>query len=463
MACALRAQTHARLRSQFRRDFFCISATRELLRVIARAIEQGLRRWYPELLPTFRLFYARTGRLFTISKEGRLLAVDSSGALYGSTEGCSQGDPLGPFYWAVGYHETLLETQARHPDTCVWAYLDDTYYGNEPAKGLAAMRTGGSICPQLCGVQSNLKKQEVYGKAEADLSMLPPTLKGAPSAPPSTDYDAASGVGYAGGRLRSIKVLGAFLGQASECSARLLARVETHLGNLVKVSRLRDTRRDKVALQVQLEINRFCGNTSLVYFLRTMGVEVTRDAAARHDALIEAAFHRIVGTGLATPGQSSRAVMQARLPVNMGGMGLTSQSLIADAATIGSWALCWRPMCRLCPQLFGDVDISTSSLRPLRELRQAHQRTLEVHRRVELTYAEWDAAYYDYNKDGEGCARFHPANLPPRHTMVPISEFSAATQFLQHAKISCLQYSTVRVCLPGGLLCPVLRRLGRSV
>ena len=93
----------------------------------------------PELLPTFRLFYARTGRLFTISKEGRLLAVDSSGALYGSTEGCSQGDPLGPFYWAVGYYETLLETQARHP----------------PAKGLAAMRTGDAICPQLCGVESS--------------------------------------------------------------------------------------------------------------------------------------------------------------------------------------------------------------------------------------------------------------------------------------------------------------------
>ena len=66
-------------------------------------------------------------------------------------------------------------------------------------------------------------------------------------------------------------------------------------------------------------------------------------------------------------------------------------------------------------------------------MREAHQRTLEVHRRVELTYAEWDTAYYDYDKDGEGCARFHPANLPPRHTMVPVSEFSAASNNLQHA------------------------------
>ena len=72
-------------------------------------------------------------------------------------------------------------------------------------------------------------------------------------------------------------------------------------------------------------------------------------------------------------------------------------------------------MQELCPQLFADVDIATSPLRPLRELRQAHVRVLETHRRVELTYADWDTSYYDYDKDGEGCTRFHPAALPPRH------------------------------------------------
>ena len=38
---------------------------------------------------------------------------------YWSAEGCSQGDPLGPFFFAVGYHESLLATQAAHPDVTI--------------------------------------------------------------------------------------------------------------------------------------------------------------------------------------------------------------------------------------------------------------------------------------------------------------------------------------------------------
>ena len=57
------------------------------------------------------------------------------------------------------------------------------------------------------------------------------------------------------------------------------ARVEAHLAPLELAARMRDTRRINVALQCQLETLRFCGNSSLVYFLRTMGVEATREAA----------------------------------------------------------------------------------------------------------------------------------------------------------------------------------------
>ena len=42
-----------------------------------------------------------------MGRDGRRLAVDGSGVPYFSVEGCSQGDPLGPFYFAVGYHEPL--------------------------------------------------------------------------------------------------------------------------------------------------------------------------------------------------------------------------------------------------------------------------------------------------------------------------------------------------------------------
>ena len=84
-------------------------------------------------------------------------------------------------------------------------------------------------------------------------------------------------------------MLGAFVGDVADCSRRLVERVETHLKPLEKMCRLRDTKREKCAMQVQLEINRFCGNTSLTYFIRGMGLAATRAAAARHDALIEQA------------------------------------------------------------------------------------------------------------------------------------------------------------------------------
>ena len=95
--------------------------------VSRRAIYGGLRRWFPELIPTFRKFYARRGSLYTIGPEGKRLAVDEEGVPYYSAEGCSQGDPLGPFFFAIGYHESLLATQAAHPDITILCYLDDTY------------------------------------------------------------------------------------------------------------------------------------------------------------------------------------------------------------------------------------------------------------------------------------------------------------------------------------------------
>eukprot|EP00966_Prymnesium_polylepis_P144793 3343446-Prymnesium_polylepis.1 len=71
--------------------------------------------------------------------------------------------------------------------------------------------------------------------------------------------------------------------------------------------------------------------------------------------MIEVAFHSTVGTGLGRHAECSRAAQQARLPVRMGGCGLTSQASISGAACVGSWALVWRPMRRLAPQLFAGI------------------------------------------------------------------------------------------------------------
>ena len=235
----------------------------------------------------------------------------------------------------------------------------------------------------------------------------------------------------------SIKVLGGFLGNTTECSQRLLARVETHLQPLAKVSLLRDFGKCDVALQVQLQINRFCANTSLTYFMRVMGGAASRCAAYRHDALVEAAFHAIVGTGAATQAERSRAVQQARLPVKMGGLGLSAMGEHLDAACVGSWALCWHQMRRLCPQIFAHIDITQFPLPALKELRAAHKSILDVQRKMQQTYDALDHKYYDYDKAGEGHVPFHPSHLPQAHKFLPLAAYAQESKLLLSAQREC--------------------------
>ena len=195
--------------------------------------------------------------------------------------------------------------------------------------------------------------------------------------------------GVAGEPLRKLKVLGGFIGNAEEASARLVKRVEKALAPLEKVVELRDTRRHKVALQVQLKMLRYCANTSLTYFLRAMPLDATAAAARRHDALIAAAFHRLLVTEVSTQSQRDLALAQARLPVRMGGLGITSQTEVSPAAVVGSWALCIAPMVRLCPQVAGRVSFSgpRAELLPhIRELHDSHDSLVQEHALLEQRY-----------------------------------------------------------------------------
>jgi tRNA threonylcarbamoyladenosine modification (KEOPS) complex Pcc1 subunit len=219
------------------------------------AIFRGLRRWFPDLIPEARFFYEQASRLWCRDADGRRVhARDGAGTQYRAEEGATQGDPWGPFLWSVGYHEALPETQARHPDVTILEYLDDTYYLQVAAAAVAAMRAGTECTLRLCGVASNLAKQEAYSPA-GDLSVVPPTIRGSTAL-------LADGRSR-GTALATVIVLGSFIGDEAEASDRLVARVEKAPAPLARVVQLRDTRRHKIALQVQLEMLRLCSNTSL--------------------------------------------------------------------------------------------------------------------------------------------------------------------------------------------------------
>ena len=103
-----RHPSHAIASDDKRNGFNCISR---------KAIFSGLRRWFPDLIPTVALWYSKRRHLFLFNDEAR----DGSGDIFDSAEGCAQGDPLGPFLFAIGYHWTLLEMQVRHPSTLICA------------------------------------------------------------------------------------------------------------------------------------------------------------------------------------------------------------------------------------------------------------------------------------------------------------------------------------------------------
>jgi hypothetical protein len=403
--------------------------------LLREAILAGVERFFPSLLPAVEQWYCRDGGLFYNNKEGRSMATDGDGIPFSSREGCTQGDPLGPILWCLAYHGCLLEMQAMHPTVFICAYLDDTYTCAEPEAAVRCMQDGAVLTARPaeeggCGVVSNLKKQEIYSPT-ADLSEMPATIKGAPACPPRPAQK------YAGGRLKCIKVLGSFVGEEEECSKRLVARVTEHLEPLKEMVRLRDSRTCKVAMQVQLELNRFCANTNLNYFLRAMPLKATVAAARLHDRLIADAACRIIDTSPATEEEVSRAIRQARLPVRFGGLGITSMEHVAPAACLGSWALVWEPMQRLCPLEFAEIDLAgdaAAKLASVAELQEVHKDLTETWRRVKAVWAGYDAKPYDYDKEGKAHYRFHPAHLPVASDLAPLSAFGSTSENLQHAQ-----------------------------
>ena len=335
------------------------------------------------------------------------------------------------------------------------AYLDDTYTADEPLAAVKAMRDGDRITSERCGVRSNESKQCVFSPGgEVALACLADQtdLRGTPNAPPKPEK------GYEGGVLKTVKVLGAFLGNADECSRLLVARVERALETLPSIGQIEDTPRVKTAQQVQQSLLRFCCNTTLTYFLRAMPPSVTLDAARRHDELMADAIVGVIGAATGDERVRSMALRQARLPVKMGGMGLTSMEEIRSAAWIGTYALVWRPVTTLAPHLVAASTATDGSALPaiqlgvqlesgvdgadgprglppsLRELWSAHGDLLERHRRVEADYLEYDTKVYDFTKEGNAAYRFHPPNLPPANTLLQLAEFGGKSKHLENAQ-----------------------------
>ena len=241
------------------------------------------------------------------------------------------------------------------------------------------MLEGDDLAQLWSGVESNKSKRCMWAPDPRSLDAVRDhtDVKGTP--------DSADGV------LRGIRVLGAYLGDKAWCRDKLVKRVRKALEPLSGIMALHDTRTIHTAQQLAQVLLRFCSNTTLTFFLRTMPPSVTQDAAREHDRLMEEALYALVG-GSRVGRNSPRwrvAVQQARLPVRMGGMGLTSAMDIREAAWVGTWALVTRPI-RELHEPFRDLDVALAPGERFDELREAHKRLRAVRDEVGKTWREWD-------------------------------------------------------------------------
>ena len=236
------------------------------------------------------------------------------------------------------------------------------------------MLEGDAIAQRCCGVESNPSKRCIWAPDPRSLDSVRHRVdvKGTPDAPPHGSYE--------GGTLPGIRVLGAFLGGSAWCRDKLVKRVRKALEPLPGILALRDSKKVRTAQQLSQVLIRFCMNTTLTFFLRTMPPSVTLAAAKEHDRLIADSLYELVGG--ARVGRDDdrwvRALKQARLPVNMGGMGLTSAEDIRGAAWVGTWALVTRPI-RELHRPFADLDVSTAPGECFDELRVAHTELVSNH------------------------------------------------------------------------------------
>jgi len=139
--------------------------------------------------------------------------------------------------------------------------FDDTYVADAPRPALEAMLEGDALAQKWSGVESNVSKRQIWAPDPASLEAVRdyPSVRGTPAAPPDGKY--------AGGTLRGIRVLGAYLGDDEWRKTELVARVERALKPLEGILELRDTKEIHTAQQVMQVLLRFCSNTTLTFFL----------------------------------------------------------------------------------------------------------------------------------------------------------------------------------------------------
>jgi hypothetical protein len=353
---------------------------------------------FADLEPAVRFFYEHAGLLYF---DGERLGADSC-------EGCQQGDPLGPFLFALAFHATLCQVAREFTDCTFVAYLDDVTVLGPPARALAALQRLQQLAADDCDLLSEMSKCAVYSPS-GNLDCVPAEVDGSPH--------------HEGGCLDGMIFAGTPLGSDAYVVATVREKFKSLAVGLDMLAAVHDFRGMGSAAQVRLLLLQFCANPQVGFWLRVVPPPLIEQAALEFDA----AVGRCLGSSLRATMHSEeweRALRQAGLPPRMGGLGLTRCTRTRHAAWVGSWALCWARMQQLVPKL-RLVHLATSRLRCHVALRDSHDLLTALHSSVVADLRGIDAARAHPARISTGATlAYHPGGLPPADKLPSIAEMA---------------------------------------
>jgi len=291
-----------------------------------KPILQQLREHFPELLPLVGQFYLSAGGL-------HFRGADGERTLLHSVTGVQQGDPLGPFLFALGIHPALRVVQQRWPGVHVLAYLDDVHLVGPQASVHGAFlelrRQFAAI-----GLSTRADKNHVWSPSERYA--------------PVWSWPAADMGGVLPARISrgGYDVLGVPCCPAEQLAQRVLQRCmdpaakgRPNFAHAEAALRGLATAEPKRGPQSALVLMRFCALPKVGYLLRALPPAATAPMAAAVDAAVRSFVAQLLapdGPAHIAPDCWAASVLSLPIGHGFGGCGLPSAAAVAPLAHAGS-------------------------------------------------------------------------------------------------------------------------------